>query len=474
MKRYNEQIVVRNTKELEMMDLSNVSDYAQVRVIGGLYGKQKYDTKQHYKDRTTYPLWQLKQIIGIMHEIEANVDPNWPEIARARYIYEVLGNNISYDFNRENYGNQQASNLSILLSREGICAGYSLLFKEMMDRQGIECDYVRGNAINPRGGQEKHAWNVLKINGRNIPLDLTWDARYIKNGRGLQYFGNDYQFKSVHVIDSDEVQYQYYYLSPDELENSDYRNYYRQQQPTNRDVKKEMFTKALRETYLKYSRLESPKEAYERIQTAMYRYVVYGDSNGFTRDRNARTNLENNVSSKEALEYIIDDYMKKFVDQENEVTIDLTTDEHYLYDAVGETMSAYSFEQAKSALTKYISTGKTSMFTNQGYSQARLTLSSHISNDEALKVLIDNAIEKELFLEKTINQYSDGKNNVDNKAFSSQDFELVSAPKDKNIFRKVMDWIKEKTKSLKKSRNNSSRNEGKNLSHKNDNDYYER
>ena len=228
MKIYNGQIIVDNTKELEMMDLSHIPDNKEIRVLGGLNGKPKYDTKQHYKTRTTYPLWKLKQILEVMHEIESHIDPNWPEIVKARYIYEVLGSNISYDFNKENYSSEQSSNLSILLSREGICAGYSLLFKEMMDRQGIECDYVRGHSFNPRGGQEKHAWNVLKIDGKNIPIDLTWDAMYIKEGRSLRYFGNDRQFTQDHVADRDEVQYNFNYLSPEELESSDNKNYRRQ------------------------------------------------------------------------------------------------------------------------------------------------------------------------------------------------------------------------------------------------------
>ena len=34
---YNNVIVVKNTKELEMMDLSRIPDNAEIRVIGGLY-----------------------------------------------------------------------------------------------------------------------------------------------------------------------------------------------------------------------------------------------------------------------------------------------------------------------------------------------------------------------------------------------------------------------------------------------------
>lgn len=380
---YNKKIIVRNTKELETMDLSRLPDNMEVQVLGGMYGKQKYATKQHYQDRTTYPLGQLKQIMATMHEIEKNINPNWSEMARARYIYETLGNNITYDYNSQNYSNQQASNLSILLSREGICAGYSLLFKEMMDRQGIECDYVRGDAFNSRGGKEKHAWNVLKINGKNIPIDLTWDAPNIKNGKGVHQFGNNYQFTNNHFLDYDEVQYRYDYLTPSELENSDFRNYKPQQAPT-RDIKKETYSNALRETYVKYSRLENPNMALNRVQKAMYWYIVANDSRGFTRDGFARSNLEKNVNQEELLNYLIDDYVQKFTNRTDPITVRQSPKEQCLANAITETMMAYSPEQAKAAMKEFIGTGKTNMFTNQGNSRARTTLANNISSVDVL------------------------------------------------------------------------------------------
>ena len=103
-----------------------------------------------YKQRVTYSAREIKQIIEQMKEIENSIPDEWGEPQRAKYIYEVLGKNINYNYNREEYKTQKSSNLSILLSRKGICAGYALLFKEMMDRQNIRCDYIRGNATNSR------------------------------------------------------------------------------------------------------------------------------------------------------------------------------------------------------------------------------------------------------------------------------------------------------------------------------------
>lgn len=187
-------IVVANTKELEeIYDLNRLRDDEQVVVQGGLKGKEKYNDER-YQIRTTYTGWQIKQIISQMKLIEDSIPKEWNEYQRAKYIYEVLGREIEYNYNRENYRSQQSSNLTILLSRKGICAGYSLLYKEMMDRQGIECDYIRGIAYcNSR--QESHAWNVLTINGQSFPVDLTWDVPRIRRGDELENFGLNQNFR---------------------------------------------------------------------------------------------------------------------------------------------------------------------------------------------------------------------------------------------------------------------------------------
>ncbi len=187
-------IVVANTKELEeRYDLNRLPDDEQVIVQGGLRGKEKYNAER-YLMRTTYTGWQIKQIISQMKLIEDSIPKEWNEYQRAKYIYEVLGSKIEYNYNRESYGNQQSSNLAILLSGKGICAGYSLLYKEMMDRQGIECDYIRGVACCD-STKERHAWNVLTINGQSFPVDLTWDVPKIRRGDELEYFGLNQNFR---------------------------------------------------------------------------------------------------------------------------------------------------------------------------------------------------------------------------------------------------------------------------------------
>lgn len=202
-------IQVINTAELEnKYDLSKMNNNRKIRILGGLAGKDKYNEKQ-YEERTTYTVGQVKQILGIIKIIESNINPQWNQLQRAKFIYNSLGRYIYYNHDESSYDNQQSSNLTGLLSRNSICAGFSLIYKEMMDRQGISCDYVRGI-----GEIEKHAWNVLRIEGNNIPVDLTWDEIPLKSGRHSIWFGNQF-FAQSHFADIDEIPYNYSYFTND-------------------------------------------------------------------------------------------------------------------------------------------------------------------------------------------------------------------------------------------------------------------
>lgn len=435
-------IVVKNTREFEKINISHLPDNAEIRVLGGLAGKSKYN-EPHYAARTTYPLGQLKQIIAVMREVESGINPNWPELAKARYVYETLGKNIVYNFQYQQSG-QQSSNLSTILSRKAICAGYSLLFKEMMDRQGIQCDYMRGVVYDSDGYQEKHAWNVLKINGKNIPIDLTWDAHNLQKGKPLQFFGNDRNFSRIHIVDSDEVQYNFSYLSSADLQISDYRNY-KNQPEVDKKSKHDTYVNAMRETYLKYAKLESPASSLGRVKRALYKYATEGNSRGFTRQGFARENLEKNVTPDELLDFLVEDYVQKFSKQKNIPNIRRNKKEQYLAAAITETIAAYSPEQAKRAIKAFITENRTSSFTNRGNSRARTTLRRHVTKKDVLSFLLDNTVQKELYHARAVQKHATKRANAISKRFKGKEFELISAPSEPGLFKSVINWINEKT-----------------------------
>lgn len=64
-----------------------------------------------------------------------------------------------------------------------VCAGYANAFKYILDRAGITCIYVPGDATNEEG-TEAHAWNYVKLDNRWYFVDCTWDDPII---RGATY-----------------------------------------------------------------------------------------------------------------------------------------------------------------------------------------------------------------------------------------------------------------------------------------------
>lgn len=62
---------------------------------------------------------------------------------------------------------------SALVRNKGVCEGYSLAFKQLMDYAGIECHIVISESLN-------HSWNIVKLDGEYYHIDVTFDDPEIK------------------------------------------------------------------------------------------------------------------------------------------------------------------------------------------------------------------------------------------------------------------------------------------------------
>ncbi|MBQ6696926.1 MAG: hypothetical protein IJN16_09510 [Lachnospiraceae bacterium] len=87
------------------------------------------------------------------------------EIERVKYAHDYLTSTITYQLNSPY--NQSA--YSALVRNVTVCAGYSRAFQYMMQKVGIPCAYVVGIA------GERHAWNLLELEGDYYMMDVTWD-----------------------------------------------------------------------------------------------------------------------------------------------------------------------------------------------------------------------------------------------------------------------------------------------------------
>lgn len=97
---------------------------------------------------------------------------------------------------------------TVFASKKGVCAGYSLLLEQLGKKAGYEIHYVSGHA-RASGDDvdgERHAWNVVTIEGTQYLIDATWDAGFVgpvEGGTELVFtrsYSADYLFTPPEVF----------------------------------------------------------------------------------------------------------------------------------------------------------------------------------------------------------------------------------------------------------------------------------
>ena len=174
-----------------LMQLNGASRLS-IRVIGGYDDKRvaDYPSSTYHNMHTNDNIYTLGEMVDIVTEIEnieSGLNPNWDDLQKLIYFIGQLKNRIMYHPFHENQPSKDIRSLRGLFSRKTVCAGYALILKEICDRNGIECQYVEGccRQADIDKGYLTHAWNIVKINGQYVPVDLTWNAGAHKRGKML-------------------------------------------------------------------------------------------------------------------------------------------------------------------------------------------------------------------------------------------------------------------------------------------------
>ena len=186
-------LVMKNTKDQNPNILRMIHNpHIRLSVSGGLdyLHKKKYQSRD-YIDRTIYPPNVLAAIIQEFEKIEKQIRYSWTPLQKAMFVYKTLAEQMHYVYDNENThenGRFVIVSLEGLLYNKAYCAGFSLIFKEMMDRLDIPCLY--------QNKQHHHCWNILEIDGQNYGIELTWDCDHKKedNVCRFEYFGVDNDF----------------------------------------------------------------------------------------------------------------------------------------------------------------------------------------------------------------------------------------------------------------------------------------
>lgn len=100
-------------------------------------------------------------------------------------FYNVLRKAVSDSFVENIYNrNVKITPLDVIQRRTAICSGYANLLEELGDAAGVPVEKVRGyvksspNEISSNMNVIAHAWNVVRLNGKWYPVDITWASGY--------------------------------------------------------------------------------------------------------------------------------------------------------------------------------------------------------------------------------------------------------------------------------------------------------
>ena len=198
-------IVFDNTKGQDPNLIRKINNpNVTLSVLSGLdyLHKQKFQ-EQDYLKRTFYNPNELASIIEFYQKIEGKIRYTWTDRQKAMYVYKSLCEYLHYSYDYEPTfinGSDITRSLKGLLHGRLVCVGFSMVFKEAMDRLGIPCYY--------QNKQRCHAFNVIELDGKKYGVDLTWDCgNKINNHCDFAHFGfqpNFYQHPDHNLANEDE------------------------------------------------------------------------------------------------------------------------------------------------------------------------------------------------------------------------------------------------------------------------------
>lgn len=103
-----------------------------------------------------------KELKTATDEILFQITDDMSDVEKILTVHDYMVMHYEYDDTLLNH------NITIMTEKTGVCQAYSVAFKYVMKKIGIECTYVSSSALN-------HMWNLVMANGKWYHIDLTWD-----------------------------------------------------------------------------------------------------------------------------------------------------------------------------------------------------------------------------------------------------------------------------------------------------------
>ena len=145
---------------------------------------------------------------GIVAIANSIVKDGMSDAAKVKAVHDYVAKHIAYDYAGYLSGKNEVNKASdILVKGEGMCRDYSVAFAAIARAAGVPTKVVYGTVTSKGWDPQKHAWNEVLVNGTWVPVDTTFDAGYIKNGKFVASLKSTYvamastEFAKTHTFE---------------------------------------------------------------------------------------------------------------------------------------------------------------------------------------------------------------------------------------------------------------------------------
>lgn len=159
-----------------------LSDHPEIFWFRGACQYTIYDT---YTICQPQYLWGRQVVASKQRELERVVSSfkrkvRWgmSEYNRIKLVFDYIVETVEYVS-----GPNDQTVIGSLLEGRCVCAGYARGVQYLLQHLGIECLYISGVSRD----KGRHAWNIVKCNGKYYQLDATFGDRTFSSGRQENY-----------------------------------------------------------------------------------------------------------------------------------------------------------------------------------------------------------------------------------------------------------------------------------------------
>lgn len=131
-------------------------------------------------EKETYTVKEYINMNRMAQQYLMQINNNMTDVEKFLRLYNLLGENIKYDYNELYYGNDINNHnmYGALAKGKSVCEGISKTMQELLELVGIPTKMEIGKFNNAF-----HAWNKVKLNEKWYYCDMTNDCSAIQNGR---------------------------------------------------------------------------------------------------------------------------------------------------------------------------------------------------------------------------------------------------------------------------------------------------